>query len=423
MAMTQERKRDFTQHWSSIKPMILNVKPIFQWPFQEPIDWRYRFHIFLVYFSGLNFKIQDSQELSGANLESNHWIQDSIFQIPRNSLEQILNPTPGFKIQDSRFPGTLWSKSWIQPQDSRFKIPRNSLEQILNPTPGFKIQDSRFPGTLWSKSWIQPQDFKIQDSQELFGANFESNPRIQDSRFPGTLWSKSWIHLESWIQDFLQRVPGNLESWILDSRFAGKSPQESWILNPGNPRIQDSRFPGTLWSKSWIQPQDSRFKIPRNSLEQILNPSWILDSRFPAKSPWESWILNPGFKICWKESPGILNLESRGWIQDLDSRFAQKSLWESWILNPSNLQWHCNAIASWIGVKEVKAAKRSVLGGGTIFLCIYVNGGRDINGARQGKYMTIWYHMISFSACIQIPFPLTLRTSLLHLNSFWNEAE
>ena len=229
MAMTQERKRDFTQHWSSIKPMILNVKPIFQWPFQEPIDWRYRFHIFLVYFSGLNFKIQDSQELSGANLESNHWIQDS-----------------------------------------RFKIPRNSLEQILNPTPGFKIQDS----------------------QELFGANLESNPRIQDSRFPGTLWSKSWIP-----------------------------------------------------------------------------------------------ILNPGFKICWKESPGILNLESRGWIQDLDSRFAQKSLWESWILNPgfkicwkesvgilnpSNLQWHCNAIASWIGVKEVKAAKRSVLGGYHIYIYIYI---------------------------------------------------
>ena len=200
------------------------------------------------------------------------------------------------KFQDSRFPGTLWSKSWIQPLDSRFKIPRNSLEQILNPTPGFKIQDS----------------------QELFGANLESNPRIQDSRFPGTLWSKSWIHLESWIQDFLQRVPGNLESWIL----------------------------------------------------------------------------NPGFKICWKESPGILNLESRGWIQDLDSRFAQKSLWESWILNleswiqdllervrrnleswilnPSNLQWHCNAIASWIGVKEVKAAKRSVLGGGTIYIYMYI---------------------------------------------------
>ena len=178
MAMTQERKRDFTQHWSSIKPMILNVKPSFQWPFQEPIDWRYRFHIFLVYFSGLNFKIQDSQELSGANLES-------------------------------------------------------------------------------------------------------------------------------WIQDLLERVPRNLESWIQG-----------------------------------------------------------LDSRF-------------GFKICSKESLGILNLES--WIQDLLER-ARRNL-ESWILNPSNLQWHCNAIASWIGVKEVKAAKRSSqgskkvgLGGGTIYIyisCIY----------------------------------------------------
>ena len=170
MAMTQERKRDFTQHWSSIKPMILNVRPNFQWPFQEPIDWRYRFHIFLVYFSGLNFKIQYSQELFGANLESNHW------------------------IQDSRFPGTLWSKSWIQPLDSRFKIPRNSLEQILNP------------------SWIL------------------------DSRFPAKSPWESWIlNLESWIQDLLERVPRNLESWIqgLDSRFGFKicSKESLGILN------------------------------------------------------------------------------------------------------------------------------------------------------------------------------------------------
>ena len=127
------------------------------------------------------------------------------------------------KFQDSIFPGTLWSKSWIQPLDSRFKIPRNSLEQILNPTPGFKIQDS----------------------QELFGANLESilNPgfKISCKESLGIL---------------------NLESWILDSRFAGKSPQESWILNPG-----------------------VGFKIQG------------LDSRF-------------GFKICSKESLGILNLES-----------------------------------------------------------------------------------------------------------------
>ena len=37
-------------------------------------------------------------------------------------------------------------------QDSRFKISEDSLEQILNPPPGFKIQDSRFLGTLWGKS-------------------------------------------------------------------------------------------------------------------------------------------------------------------------------------------------------------------------------------------------------------------------------
>ena len=207
--------------------MILNVKPIFQWPFQEPIDWRYRFHIFLVYFSGLNFKIQDSQELSGANLESNHWIQDSIFQIPRNSLEQILNPTPGFKIQDSQelFGANLESNPRIQDsqelfggnlesnpriQDSRFKIPRNSLEQILNPTPGF--QDSRFkiPRNSLEQILNPTPGFKIRDSQELFGANLESilNPGFKIS----CKESLGILNLESWIQDLLERVPRNLES-------------------------------------------------------------------------------------------------------------------------------------------------------------------------------------------------------------------
>ena len=121
--------------------------------------------------------------------------------------------------------------------------------------------------------------FKIQDSQERFGANLESNHRIQDSRFPGTLWSKSWIQPQDSrfkIQDSQELFGANLES----------------ILNPG-------------------------FKISCEESLGILNlESWIQD--LLEKSPRESW---------------ILNLESRGWIQDLDSRFAQKSLWESWILN------------------------------------------------------------------------------------------
>ena len=154
-----------------------------------------------------------------------------------------------------------------------------------------KFQDSRFPGTLWSKSWIQPQDSRF--------------------KIPGTLWSKSWIHLESWIQDFLQRVPGNLESWILDSRFAGKSPQESWILN--------------LESRGWIQD---------------------LDSRFAQKSLWESWILNPGFKICWKESVGILNLES--------------------IQLAMALQRHCKLDRC----QRSQGSKKVGLGGGTIYIYI-----------------------------------------------------
>ena len=102
--------------------MILNVKPSFQWPFQEPIDWRYRFHIFLVYFSGLNFKIQDSQELSGANLESNPRIQDSRFQeLFGANLESILNP--GFKISCKESLGILNLESWIQ--DLLERVPRN----------------------------------------------------------------------------------------------------------------------------------------------------------------------------------------------------------------------------------------------------------------------------------------------------------
>ena len=212
------------------------------------------------------FKIQDSYGLFPANLES--------------------------RIQDSRFPETLLSKSWIQ---------------ILNPTPGFKIQDSwglfpanlesriqdsRFPETLLSKSWIQilnpTPGFKIQDSWGLFPANLES--RIQDSRFPGTLCRKSWIQDSRWIQDLLQRVPGNLESWILglDSRFAPKSSWESWILNPGvGLKICSKEFLGILNLESWGWIQDLLQRVPGN-LE-----SWIqwLDSRFAPESSWESWIL------------------------------------------------------------------------------------------------------------------------------------
>ena len=145
---------------------------------------------------------------------------------------------------------------------------------------------------------------------------------------------------------------------IQDSRFLRTLSSKSWIqiLNPTPGfKIQDSRFLGTLSSKSWIQ--DSRFKIPRDPLQEILNPGFKMDSRFAPKSSWESWILNleswgwiqdllqrvprnleswilnpgVGFKICSKEFLGILNLES--WILGLDSRFAPKSSWESWILN------------------------------------------------------------------------------------------
>ena len=67
-------------------------------------------------------------------------------------------------------------------QDSRFKISRDSLEQILNPPPGFKIQDSRFLRTLSSKSWIQEECIL----ENAFFARF----KIQDPRFPQGLDSR-----------------------------------------------------------------------------------------------------------------------------------------------------------------------------------------------------------------------------------------
>ena len=35
-----------------------------QWPCQEPIDWRYRFHMFLAYFLGLNFRGDTPQNMA-----------------------------------------------------------------------------------------------------------------------------------------------------------------------------------------------------------------------------------------------------------------------------------------------------------------------------------------------------------------------
>ena len=65
----------------------------------------------------------------------------------------------------------------------------------------------------------------------------------------------------------------------------------------------------------WIQ--DSRFKIPTDSFQQILNPGFkIQDSQGLFAGNLESRIQD-GFKICSKEFLGILNLESWGWIQDL----------------------------------------------------------------------------------------------------------
>ena len=129
-----------------------------------------------------------------------------------------------------------------------------------------------------------------------------------------------------WHLSNLQWRCNAIASWM-DSRF--KIPTDSFqqILNPGF-KIQDSQrlFWANLESKSWIQPLDSRFKIPGDSFQQILNPGFkIQDSQGLFAGNLESRIQD-GFKICSKEFLGILNLESRGWIQDLLQRVDRKSV-------------------------------------------------------------------------------------------------
>ena len=90
------------------------------------------------------------------------------------------------------------------------------------------------------------------------------------------------------------------------------------ILSAGF-KIQDSRFLGTLWSKSWIRIQDSRFKISGDSLGQILNPG------FKIQDFWGLFGANleSGFKI--QDSRFLRTLSSKSWIQD--SRFKIQDFW------------------------------------------------------------------------------------------------
>ena len=163
--------------------------------------------------------------------------------------------------------------SWM---DSRFKIPTDSFQQILHP--GFKIQDSQrlFWANLESKSWIQPLDsrFKIQDSWGLFPANLES--RIQDSRFPGTLCRKSWIQDSRWIQDLLQRVPGNNESWNLglkiDQKYMESVPPINRVL----------KWPLKIWSNIQYHGFYARSMLSEISFSFLSHGHWsMFDWNFP----------------------------------------------------------------------------------------------------------------------------------------------
>ena len=62
------------------------VNTFTQWPFQEPNYWRYRFHICLAYFLGLNFReyphkiwLYMVQYLHFRILKISHWLESPLF--------------------------------------------------------------------------------------------------------------------------------------------------------------------------------------------------------------------------------------------------------------------------------------------------------------------------------------------------------
>ena len=65
---------------------------------QEPIYWRYRFHICLAYFSGLNFR-----------------------EYPHNSYGQQYGTVPPFEDPES-FPLNVWGESPSQPFEQTANI-------------------------------------------------------------------------------------------------------------------------------------------------------------------------------------------------------------------------------------------------------------------------------------------------------------
>ena len=117
-------------------------------------------------------------------------------------------------------------------------------------------------------SWMDSR-FKIQDSYGLFPANLES--RIQDSRFPETLLSKSWIQI-------LNPTPGFK---IQDSRFLGTLSSKSWIQDSGF-KIQDSQglFAGNL---------ESRISFVCSAYPGILVPLQVHAANAEQKRPLLSW--------------------------------------------------------------------------------------------------------------------------------------
>ena len=124
----------------------------------------------------------------------------------------------------------------------------------------------------------------------------------------------------------IKSLVGNLDLgfWILQRMHS------ECILLAGF-KIQDSRFLGTLWRQILNPPPG--FKICPKESPEILNlESWILDSRFAPKSPQKSWILNPGFKICPKESPEILILNLESGFKICSKESPEILNLESWIL-------------------------------------------------------------------------------------------
>ena len=132
---------------------------------QEPIDWRYRFHIFLAYFSGLNFRKYPHKIWPYMVLTYLHF---RILKLPLNIQSDWFWSAWIIKMRMSMVPGhdMPWSKIRIQPgeflQAGRASDAVSgyvSFRIILSFGGGFVLEN--FPFHHFSIGWISWFPLKI----------------------------------------------------------------------------------------------------------------------------------------------------------------------------------------------------------------------------------------------------------------------